>query len=317
MSEGVYFTMRLVFTPIFVCVYVLLTAQELKVALQNVEARFVSIPNSIRQYQKGVEDYPTYAVVKLDKIWYPDRNYKEGFGDIYLQDSFAIFFTGQMQFPQDGWYEYSLNSDDGSLLWLNKKLVLHNGGGHKMRMRKDTSFVKAGTHDFKIWYFQDFPDRMGIEFDVKHLESLDKEIPEEQLLADSEEIVKTEPAPREEKIVLNAQVLFAFDSYNLSQKGREVLDSIGLRLAAIKNADFLIEGHTDNIGTEEYNQNLAYKRALAVQQRIALQSLDASSKMIIRSFGATRPVLDNASEKGRQENRRVEIKINYHESVGN
>jgi len=280
-----------------------LFSQEDNPILENVEARFVSIPDAIHAYHEGAEDYPTYEIVTLKSIWYPERDYFEWFGNVDLQDSFAIFFTGQMVCSLDGWYELSLNSDDGTILWLDEKLILDNDGNHPMRLKKDTVYLKADSYDFKIWYFQDYPMKMGVEFDQKYLKTLDKAIPKK---------VETIPEPKEEKIVLDAQVLFSTDSYRLSKRGREVIDSVGRILQSIKKADFLIEGHTDNTGSAKYNEKLSLKRAESVSKRIRLQSLDPSSKMLVKAYGATNPIDNNGTEEGRQRNRRVEIRILYH-----
>lgn len=267
---------------------------------ENVEARFVSIPDKVHAYHPGAEEYPTYEIVPLEKVWYPERNHYDWFGNVDLQDSFAIFFTGQLIIPEEGWYALRLNSDDGSILWLDDKLVLDNDGNHPMRLKQDTSYLKEQAYDFKIWYFQDYPHRMGIEFDVLALNALEKEAP----------VIEAPPKPAQERIVLDAQVLFAVDSYRLSKQGRSLIDSIGRVLAGVDARSFLVEGHTDDSGTDAYNQRLSLKRANAVKKRIVLQNMP-KSKIQTKAFGSTVPVADNSTEEGRQKNRRVEIKIIY------
>ncbi len=67
-----------------------------------------------------------------------------------------------------------------------------------------------------------------------------------------------------------------------------------------------IEGHTDIVGSDEYNQKLSEKRAEAVRGYLATQGIDDSA-MAARGFGKTMPVSDNNTAAGRQKNRRVEI----------
>ncbi len=281
----------------------ILLSQEQIPVFENVQARFVSIPDKVHAYHEGAEDYPTYEIVELKEIWYPERDYFDWFGNVDLQDSFAIFFTGKLICPIDGWYEFSLNSDDGSILWLNEKLILDNDGNHPMRLKKDTTFLEAASYDFKIWYFQDYPMKMGIEFDVSHLNSFSAPKPIEK---------KTIEPPKEERIVLDAQVLFSIDSHRLSRRGRTLIDSIGRVLSNITDADFLIEGHTDNTGSDEYNQELSLNRAKSVKKRIDLIQLNPNSKLVIKAFGSSLPIAENTTEEGRQQNRRVEIKILHH-----
>jgi len=69
-----------------------------------------------------------------------------------------------------------------------------------------------------------------------------------------------------------------------------------------------IHGHTDNIGTDEYNNTLSQSRATAVVNYVIEHGIDAR-RVFPRGYGSTKPVAPNASEDGRQENRRVEFLI--------
>jgi outer membrane protein OmpA-like peptidoglycan-associated protein len=69
-----------------------------------------------------------------------------------------------------------------------------------------------------------------------------------------------------------------------------------------------IEGHTDSVGSAEYNVNLSNRRANAVKN-LLLQRGVADSRIEVLGFGETMPVASNDNEAGRQKNRRVEIKI--------
>ena len=69
-----------------------------------------------------------------------------------------------------------------------------------------------------------------------------------------------------------------------------------------------LDGHTDNIGSEQYNQRLSEKRAAAVKDYLSKHGVDGS-KIETRGFGKSRPIADNSTEKGRFQNRRVEVLI--------
>lgn len=69
-----------------------------------------------------------------------------------------------------------------------------------------------------------------------------------------------------------------------------------------------IEGHTDNKGSDDYNQTLAYDRATAVQQYLFNKGI-ASNRITVKSYGASQPIDTNETEEGRAKNRRVEVRL--------
>ncbi len=70
-----------------------------------------------------------------------------------------------------------------------------------------------------------------------------------------------------------------------------------------------IEGHTDSIGSEKYNQGLSERRAAAVKAYLLKQGVADGQRIKTVGHGESKPVADNATEKGRFENRRVEILV--------
>ena len=113
-----------------------------------------------------------------------------------------------------------------------------------------------------------------------------------------------------EKITLSAKALFDFDKSDLKPEGRAALDEVSDKIKA-KGAsvvDIDIIGHTDSIGTEEYNQGLSERRATSVRDFLAQQGI-GGQRMVAVGYGLTRPVADNSSREGRARNRRVEIVI--------
>jgi outer membrane protein OmpA-like peptidoglycan-associated protein len=69
-----------------------------------------------------------------------------------------------------------------------------------------------------------------------------------------------------------------------------------------------VEGHTDSVGTEQYNLDLSYRRANSVRDLLVQRGVNISRIQPV-GFGETRPIATNATEAGRQLNRRVEIKV--------
>jgi outer membrane protein OmpA-like peptidoglycan-associated protein len=70
-----------------------------------------------------------------------------------------------------------------------------------------------------------------------------------------------------------------------------------------------IEGHTDNIGSEEYNQHLAHARAEAVRNYLAEKDGIPLHAMNVISFGESKPLAANTTSEGRAQNRRVVIRV--------
>ena len=70
-----------------------------------------------------------------------------------------------------------------------------------------------------------------------------------------------------------------------------------------------IEGHTDNIGSEQYNQRLSERRAAAVKEHLLKHGVADGARLKTKGYGKSKPIADNSTEKGRFENRRVEILI--------
>ena len=78
-------------------------------------------------------------------------------------------------------------------------------------------------------------------------------------------------------------------------------------LAQHPDWDLTIEGHTDNIGSAEYNLDLSTRRAQAVRQVLVGRFRVPAARLAAKGYGLTRPVESNATDQGRAHNRRVEV----------
>jgi len=110
-----------------------------------------------------------------------------------------------------------------------------------------------------------------------------------------------------ETIVLN-NIFFEFNSYELKNESILELDKVVELLKKNPKVKILISGHTDNIGTQEYNKKLSEKRAESVANYLKSKSIDASRLKTI-GYGDSRPLNTNETEEGRAINRRTEITI--------
>jgi outer membrane protein OmpA-like peptidoglycan-associated protein len=109
-------------------------------------------------------------------------------------------------------------------------------------------------------------------------------------------------------VVNMSDVLFESAKYGLRPAARERLAKIAGVLLAYPDLHLEVEGHTDSIGSDAYNQELSEKRAAAVQQYLVQQGIPESS-IVARGFGKLQPVADNSTSAGRQQNRRVELVV--------
>jgi outer membrane protein OmpA-like peptidoglycan-associated protein len=109
-------------------------------------------------------------------------------------------------------------------------------------------------------------------------------------------------------LILNLpDILFEFGKADLRPETREVLAKVSGILMVSSGYHLSIEGHTDAIGSDEYNQKLSEARAQSVHAYLVHSGV--SSTMETKGFGKVQPRASNDSAKGRQENRRVEIVI--------
>ncbi len=104
-------------------------------------------------------------------------------------------------------------------------------------------------------------------------------------------------------------IFFDFDKAELRKESYYELDRLVKLLKAYPAMQVEISGHTDNIGTKTYNNELSHKRAEAVSKYLQSKTGDSAGRVVLKNYGETKPVATNATAKGRQLNRRVEFKI--------
>ena len=129
-----------------------------------------------------------------------------------------------------------------------------------------------------------------------------------QLLNQLNSILQTRDSARG-LIVNMSDVLFDTGSSTLKPGAREKLAKISGIVLAHPGLTLQIEGHTDSVGSDDFNQQLSERRADSVRDFLASQGVQPSS-MTAKGFGKTQPVASNDNAEGRQRNRRVELVVN-------
>jgi outer membrane protein OmpA-like peptidoglycan-associated protein len=103
---------------------------------------------------------------------------------------------------------------------------------------------------------------------------------------------------------------FAFDQYALTDRGKQYLSLVAEELRR-ENRDFVIsiEGHTDSIGSQAYNEELSFQRAISAATHLVLRNGFDPARMFVKGLGESLPIADNATDEGRARNRRVELLV--------
>ena len=245
-------------------------------------------------YGKNIYDYPQLGEIELEEINIPNTTIGYGvFPGVERTTRFCMILHSTLDVKKDAFYEFSLRSDDGSILWIDGAEVVNNDGGHKMTLKQDTFFLAAGTYPAKLWYFQGHVDKFGLELNVKPVPrpSIEKTLTS----------VKT--------LELNSTLLFDTDAYTLNEKGKkefsELIDSIG----TMNFSKVTIIGHTDDVGTESYNRQLSQKRAETVAYLFRKKFKEQGLEIKAIGKGESDPKVKGTDRASRLQNRRVEIII--------
>lgn len=135
-----------------------------------------------------------------------------------------------------------------------------------------------------------------------------------QMERQREEIEQTVPGAETERVGegiyvrFESGILFPYDSDALLPNGRTNLARLAESLQRHPESSVLVVGHTDATGSDDYNYALSQRRAAAARSYLVQRGV-SSSRIQTEGRGETEPVASNATETGRQQNRRVEVAI--------
>lgn len=132
--------------------------------------------------------------------------------------------------------------------------------------------------------------------------------PEEKPAPPPPPIASPPPAPPSRKIATLMGPSFDFNKATLRPEGRQKVEHAAGVLRENVTVHVVVEGHTDSVGSDAYNQRLSERRAASVRDYLVEKGI-SPSRIRTQGYGETRPVASNATEEGRAQNRRVEINI--------
>lgn len=155
-------------------------------------------------------------------------------------------------------------------------------------------FVLIKGEEYMIKY-----KNFGKEVDYQKVQ-----IPDVARLKELKVLIKFQPATA---YTLD-NVLFETGKANLKNSSFKAIDELASAMNAKKTMEIEIAGHTDNVGNKETNLKLSQERAEAVRTYLIKKGIEAS-RITAKGYGDTKPVANNSTEAGRQQNRRTEVKI--------
>lgn len=121
------------------------------------------------------------------------------------------------------------------------------------------------------------------------------------------QMISLEGCATGDTIVLKG-VNFDFNKARLTPNAKTILDNVSDALAARADLKVEVGGHTDSVGSDDYNQRLSEQRADSVVLYLTEKGIDAG-RLTAKGYGESQPIASNDTDEGREENRRVELKI--------
>lgn len=248
----------------------------------------------IEKYGDHVYDYPKIGEIDVPVLNFPETYIHDAkFPGIDRNTQYAMVLYSKMTISTRGCYEFSLNSDDGSVLWIDGEKVVDNDGGHGMTMKKDSLVYDPGTYDVKVWYFQSLADRFGIVLDAK-------------IVGKATVCPNTEKVKKEVKLSFASTVFFDVGSAVLKPSSEIEIEKLVAQIKESAPEMITVTGHTDSNGAADRNLELSQRRAESIA--LVLQSkLDPAINIKTFGKGESSPVATNETKEGRSQNRRVEV----------
>ena len=235
-----------------------------------------------------------------------NQDFEKGFPGVTDRfEYFAIDYKGEFYIKDSGIYCFILGSDDGSKLFIDDSLLIDNDYQHSLTYVYKYIWLKKGLHKIEVQYFQG--PRYSVALILRYRKFEDKNF---QIF----NLSKLYPISVNEKdssidISIGNEILFDFNSFELSEVAKRALKEIKrVIIDKTRLKSIIIEGHTDDIGSDEYNMKLSVNRANAVKAFLA--NIGVNSEYIItKGWGKTKTKIPNVDDDSRKKNRRIEISI--------
>ncbi|MFZ0487529.1 MAG: OmpA family protein [Arenicellales bacterium] len=237
---------------------------------------------------------------QFDDLWSADVSLGTDMSDNVNLDVFTV--NGYRYFGSSNWRPYvsagasSFNNIDGARDDNTQQLqagIGFSGGLNRnleLRLGYQRYFAISGEN------YQDnaFGAMLAWHFRQPEATPVSQPAPQAESVPATKEVVET----------IELKVLFDFDKSVIKSAYEPQFQDMAKALRANPDVSITIEGHTDSIGTDEYNQGLSERRANAVKQKLVNDYGISPDRLDIKGYGESRPVADNSTPAGRQKNRR-------------
>ena len=127
-----------------------------------------------------------------------------------------------------------------------------------------------------------------------------------QQVAAAKQALNAQESALEIRVNFPAEVLFDFDKSDIRADAAQALAHLATIIRANPNGTTRLEGHTDSVGNDAYNQALSERRAASVKTWLVQREQINAAKLVTRGWGETKPVAPNDTDANRQKNRRLE-----------
>lgn len=243
----------------------------------------------------------------------PVRPFENGFPGVTDRfEWFALDYRGSIYVRTAGDYKFRLGSDDGSILYLDGEAVVENDGVHGWSEQEGAVMLKEGDHAFRLSYFQGPATEIGLvllvtppagDERVFRLQDFSRSVLESRSRLD---VVET---AEEIRVSFGSEVLFDTGRFDLKPAATEALNQLATLLRSYPGYPIRVEGHTDSVGQPKSNQILSENRAGAVRGWLVENGRVPAVCVTTAGFGQTKPIASNDTPDGRQQNRRVEVRL--------
>jgi outer membrane protein OmpA-like peptidoglycan-associated protein len=223
--------------------------------------------------------------------------------------TFAIVYTARFEVKSAGVFEFLLQSDDGSRLWIDSVEVIDRDGLRQFKeVKRGKIMLSSGFHDIKVWYFQGFPNKMGLILMCKRTEEKGfKPFDFKPLEEEAKQFFQRDSQSTNFRFAEN----FTFETgeYEIKPEANGKLDTIMRYINYNPHVTCRIEGHTDDVGSAKDNLILSQNRANAIVAALKSRGIPATVELEVKGYGRSRPIVSNATAEGRAQNRRVDVII--------